>query len=322
MIHETFVATTPKVAYENAIAKYGKDITLISAKHIKYDSGDIMSEITVGVPRDIFIKSEMIKENIATYVKGIFLQSGISIDILDDILGSLDMMGSSILNDKNALASYIIEEMDNSLVIEKERLDKPKIIMLVGITGVGKTTTIAKLSNRYKNLSPYDVRVINLDSYKVGAFEQLQAHSSKIEVEHKMIDSLDKFKQEIDSFDNEIILIDTVGVSPYDRDKFAQIVEFVGSNTNIDIEVKLILSATLKYTDMQDIYKSFLPLNPSTLIITKFDETKHFCDVLNFVLKTKLPMSYFCIGQDIKTDINIASREYLLDNFITGLERV
>lgn len=322
MIHEIFVASTPKVAYENAVAKYGKDIKLISAKHIEYDNGEIMSEISVAIPRDIFIKSALIKDNIVSNVKSIFLQRGISKVILDEILSSLEVMGSSILDDEKSIASYILEEMDNSLVIEKENLDKPKIIMLVGITGVGKTTTIAKLSNRYKNLSPYDVRVINLDSYKVGAYEQLEAHSNNIKVPHKMVDSVEKFKQEIESFDDEIILIDTVGVSPYDRDKFAQIVEFVGSNTNIDIEVKLILSATLKYEDMEDIYKSFLPLNPSNLIITKFDETKHFSDVLNFVLKTKLPMSYFCIGQDIKTDINIASKEYLLDNFITGLDKI
>ncbi len=281
-----------------------------------------MSEISVGIPRDIFIQSAMIKENKKSHIKSIFLQKGLSNDILDEILSSLETMGNTILDDDKYIASYIIEELDMALSIEDERLDKPKIIMLIGPTGVGKTTTIAKLSSRYKNLTNFKIKVLNLDNYKLGAFEQLEAHSSIIEVEHKMIIDLESFTKEIESFDDEIILIDTVGISPYDREKFEQIVEFVESNTNIDIEVKLILSATLKYQDMSDIYNSFLPLNPSSIIITKFDETKYFSDVLNFVLKSKLPMSYFCIGQDISHDIEIASREYILDNFISSLEMI
>ncbi|MFK5975317.1 MAG: flagellar biosynthesis protein FlhF [Sulfurovum sp.] len=322
MIHETFVATTPQVAYANAMAKYGKFIKLISAKHVAYDDGEIMSEITVGVPRDVFIKKSMIEESSGTHIKAVFLQRGIDKDILDEFVSSLEMMGHTHLNDDKYIASYIIQEMDNALQIERERLDKPKIIMLVGPTGVGKTTTIAKLSTRYKKESNFDVRVINLDSYKVGAFEQLEAHTTKIEVPHTMVKDLDLFTKEIESFDNEIILIDTVGISPYDRDKFTQILEFVKSNTDIDIEVKLILSATLKCEDMYDIYNSFEALNLSSLIITKFDETKHFADVLNFVLKSKIKMSYFCIGQDIENDISVASREYLLDNFISGMEKI
>ena len=78
----------------------------------------------------------------------------------------------------------------------------------------------------------------------------------------------------------------------------------------------LVLSATVKYEDMEDIYKNFSFLNLDSVIISKFDETKHFGTLLNFMLLYKLPMSYFSIGQEVPDDFLLASKEYLLEHFI------
>ena len=118
----------------------------------------------------------------------------------------------------------------------------------------------------------------------------------------------------------DIILVDTAGMSPYDTQKFIKTVEYVESDIPRKIEVNLVLSATVKYEDMDDVYNNFSFLNLNSVIISKFDETKHLGTLLNFMLLYKIPMSYFSIGQEVPDDLLLASKEYLLERFIGDLD--
>ncbi len=360
MINETFVASDPKSAYEQAVEKYGEGVKLISAKQIKYEDGKLRSEVAIAVPKDVFMeksfgvistensdsekeedevllselgelkkqlslmKEEMLDssdENVMQKVKRLFMKKGIAKPWLDDVF--LSLMGSNILDDATLLVSYLLEEIDESLEIQKETLDEPKIMMLVGPTGVGKTTTIAKLAARYAYLmdKPYKVALLNLDSYKVGAFEQLAHYADIMQIEHITVDSVESFSKGLEHLGKyDVILVDTAGMSPYDTQKFIKTVEFVQSDIPRKIEVNLVLSATVKYEDMDDIYNHFSFLNLNAVIISKFDETKHFGTLLNFMLLYKLPMNYFSIGQEVPDDLVVASKEYLLEHFIGDLD--
>jgi flagellar biosynthesis protein FlhF len=361
MINETFVADTPKEAYEEAIVKYGTEIKLLSAKQVKYDDGMLRCEVSIAVPEEIYMeksfgeeisthdvrdekseeailleelgelkkqlalmKEDMLgnrEDSILGKVKTLFMQKGIAKQWLDDVLSTL--MGNSILSDAKLLVSYILEEIDESLEVQDELLDEPKIVMLVGPTGVGKTTTIAKLAARYAYMmdKPYKVAFLNLDSYKVGAFDQLGQYADIMQIEHVTIDSVESFIRGLETLKAyDIILVDTAGMSPYDTQKFIKTVEFVQSDIPRKIEVNLVLSATVKYEDMDDIYNNFSFLNLNSLIISKFDETKHLGTLLNFMLLYKIPMSYFSIGQEVPDDLLVASKEYLLERFIGDLD--
>ncbi len=355
MIHETFVASNPKDAYELAVEKYGTSISLVSAKQIKYDDGVLRSEITVAIPADIYekvsfgevvtkedeallteifelkeqlnlmkddIHKEMQETNaVVSEVKALFMRKGISAYWLESMFQTLAQ--SEILEDEKLLASYLLEEIDDALKVKKEDLMHPKVMMIVGPTGVGKTTTIAKLAARYAYLldKRYKVALVNLDSFKVGAIEQLAHYADIMQIEHIVVDNVDRFKETLEELEGyDVVLVDTAGMSPYDTEKFIQTVEFVKTDTPREIEVSLLLSATVKYEDMEDIYQNFSFLNPSSVIISKFDETKHFGTLLNFMLLYRLPMSYFATGQEVPDDLLLADKEFLLEQFIGDID--
>ncbi len=361
MINETFVASNPKDAYAQAVEKYGDTISLVAAKQIKYDDGVLRSEVIIAVPEELFREQsfglshnknhqeqedeallseigelkaqlELLKDNIyqeleegntvITEVKKLFVKKGISTLWLDSIFQAL--IGTDIVEDASLLVSYLLEEIDASLQIKDEDFSVPKIMMLVGPTGVGKTTTIAKLAARYAYLldQPYKVALVNLDSYKVGAVEQLEHYADIMQIEHICVGDVERFKNTLEQRlgDYDVILVDTAGMSPYDTHKFIKTVEFVKTQTPKKLEVHLVLSATVKYEDMEDIYKNFSFLNLDSLIISKFDETKHFGTLLNFMLLYKLPMSYFSTGQEVPDDLLFADKEFLLEKFIGDID--
>ncbi|HHO65166.1 MAG TPA: flagellar biosynthesis protein FlhF, partial [Epsilonproteobacteria bacterium] len=255
MINETFVASDPKSAYEQAVEKYGEALTIVSAKQLKYDDGVLRCEVVIAVPSELFMEKsfgdqsfkeeseeeeliseigelkaqlEVMKEgvfsdirendSVISKVKALFMKKGISEKWLDEILNSL--IGTSLVEDKELLASYLIEEIDAALKVKEEDIGNAlKVMMLVGPTGVGKTTTIAKLAARYAYLMdrPYKVALLNLDSYKVGAIEQLEHYADIMQIEHIAVSSVEDFRENLEKLEEyDVILVDTAGMSPYD----------------------------------------------------------------------------------------------------------
>lgn len=353
MINVVLVAPTPQEAYAIATEKYGGDFVLVSAKQIQNrDEEESSCEITISVSKERFLElidideeedlqeelsllrdqiSQM-EEDMKTYysskeetliekVKSLFIGKGIAKEWLDVVLEPL--IGSTVAEDENLLVAYLLDEIDETLEIREEDLSKPKVMMFVGPTGVGKTTTVAKLAARYAYMmdESHQVALVNLDSFRVGAFEQLAHFADIMKLKHVTASSVDEFGEVYSKLKGyDVILIDTAGMSPFDTQKLINTVEYLSLDHTQNIEVNLVISSTVKYEDIKDIHDTFSFLNLNSVILSKFDETKYLGAILSYLLLNPVPISYFSIGQEVPDDLVVASREYLLQKFIGDLD--
>jgi flagellar biosynthesis protein FlhF len=197
-----------------------------------------------------------------------------------------------------------------------------KIIMLVGPTGVGKTTTLAKLAARYafKQDVKYKVGIITLDTYRIGAVEQLMQYAKMMKLSIEAVVDPSEFKSALSSLRGcDYILIDTVGSSHYDKKKINKISNFVKAESSLSIDISLVLPANTKYEDLKEIYANFSSeLDIDTLIITKIDETKCFGNMFSLLYDIKKPVSYFSTGQEVPEDLIVASSEFFVDCLLDG----
>lgn len=233
-------------------------------------------------------------------------------------------MPSSMKNNPSAIERYFYFLLEKMLPSKKIMLSqkKQKIVMLIGPTGVGKTTTLSKLAYKYAydGEIQYKTGVITLDSYRIGAVEQLAQYAQVMKMRMVEAINIEEFKSAIKAFSGyDVILVDTLGSSQYDTDKLAKLSEFI-SSVDADIEVNLVLSANTKIEDLLEIYDNFSFTNISSLIITKLDETRIFGNIFSLVYETGVPVSYFCLGQNVPDDIMEANSNFLVKCVLEGFD--
>ncbi len=194
-----------------------------------------------------------------------------------------------------------------------------KIMMMVGPTGVGKTTTISKLAARYayKLGQNYKVGIATLDSFRVGAIEQLQAYTNIMRLPLEVVKQPEELSEALLRLkDCNYIFIDTAGSSQYDIDKIEMINEYQKKVEDLPIEKVLVLPANVKQTDLMEIYTSYSRLNIDYLTFTKLDETRSFGNLISFSHKTKKSISYFSVGQNVPDDLIVSDATFLIDCFM------
>ena len=200
-----------------------------------------------------------------------------------------------------------------------------KVIMLVGSTGVGKTTSVAKLAARYSYLmdKKYKVGLVVLDTYRIGAVEQLMQYARMMKLGIETVVDPPEFATALDSLKYcDYILIDTMGSSPYDRKKIEKIYECLdGNDIRYNIDVVLVMPSSIKYEDLIATYENFSSLNVDTLMFTKLDETRGFGNIFSLAYETKKPISYFSVGQEIPEDLVCASSDFLVECLLNGFNR-
>lgn len=197
------------------------------------------------------------------------------------------------------------------------REGQPKVVIVVGPTGVGKTTTIAKLSAQYALLQKRQVGIITLDTYRIAAVEQLRTYSQIIGVPIRVVYSSTEMPAAVKEFQQmDLIFVDTAGRSQRNS---MQISELKACCELIrDCEVHLVLSATTKTRDLYDIVERFSVMPLHHLIWTKLDESTTFGNILNVAVKYPLPISYVTMGQRVPEDVEVAEANKLASLIVDG----
>jgi 2-amino-4-hydroxy-6-hydroxymethyldihydropteridine diphosphokinase len=347
MVEETFEAPTPKEAYALARAKYPyvERLELLRARQRAGRDGKLSAEITVAVPEEAYLESlglseeeELIREiqelqdqmHRMKEAAGLTEHEDQKVQKVLQLLESKGLrrewlrerlepvLGTPSAEDEALLLSYLLEEIDEGLEVVPEELSTPRVMMMVGPTGVGKTTTIAKLAARYTYLldREYKVALINLDTWRAGAYEQLDNFARILHLEHRRAERIEEFGQYLDELkDYDVVLVDTAGISPYDTDRLIKTIEFLKSVQDRQITTSLVISATAKYEDIREIYEHFDFIQVDNAIVTKFDETQRVGDLIAFLTEKHLPVSYISTGQKVPDDLLPASKERILEAF-------
>jgi len=181
-----------------------------------------------------------------------------------------------------------------------------KIVALVGPTGVGKTTTIAKLAALYTMGRKAKVALVTIDTFRVGAVEQLKTYSRIMGVPLEVASTAKELEKALSSHqDKDLILIDTVGRSPRDQEMLEGLRTMLDSSYSI--ETHLCVAATTRERELRAIVESFGVMQITRLLVTKLDESSSFGSIVNLQIDKKLPLSYLTRGQRVPEDIEPAS---------------
>ncbi len=254
-------------------------------------------------------------------------ESGMIKEHIDEIMNlTLEHMPLSMRQNSETVKRYFNVLLRKLAPVRVEnRLTKPnkKIIMLVGPTGVGKTTTIAKLAARfaYKKDVKYRVGIITVDTYRIGAVEQLMHYAKIMKLGIESVEDPQDFSRAINSLKHcDYIMIDTAGSSQHDHEKINRLKQLLEAEAHTSIDVSLVLSANTKFEDLRDIYKKFSVLGIDTIIATKLDETQGFGNIFSLVYENRKPISYFSVGQEVPDDLQPATADFFVDCLLNGFQ--
>lgn len=213
----------------------------------------------------------------------------------------------------------IILMMGQPYVIKPDRKDKTQYIFFLGSTGVGKTTTIAKIASKLKLEQKAKIALVTADTYRIAAVEQLKTYANILSVPLKVIyspEELGKMTDELEDYD--ICLVDTAGRSHKDKEQIEDIKKLIEQVPISDRQVYLVLNAGTKYSDLQEIASVYAKLTDFSLIFTKLDETSSSGVLLNMKMKTKCPLSYVTWGQNVPDDMGEVDAQKIAKELLSG----
>ncbi|MCM1189534.1 MAG: flagellar biosynthesis protein FlhF [bacterium] len=209
---------------------------------------------------------------------------------------------------------YILANVYQKMVLKFGRAEgirpaekKPRILVFMGPTGVGKTTTIAKIASHFVMEESRKVALLTADTYRIAAAEQLRTYANILEVPFRVVYSTEEARAAVNDFKEfDYIFIDTAGHSHQNEELLDKMKETLDAVKEIgEYQTFLVLSATTKYRDLLKIASSYREITDYQLIFTKLDETVTLGNLLNIKLYTESEIAYVTLGQNVPDDIEL-----------------
>ena len=240
------------------------------------------------------------------------------LDIDDEFHEDIIDRVKETLND-NLEEQEVLRNIFEKSILESTQ-DLSGRVVLVGPTGVGKTTTIAKLAGRLSLIEKKKVGLITVDTYRIGAIEQLKTYAEIMNIPFRVVITIKEMQEAIESMKNsDVILIDTTGRSSKNAMQISELRAFVQkADPNY---ISMVISATTKNRDIKSILEGYSELDYDNVIITKLDETTVYGSLYNIAKRSNRPINFITTGQNVPNDIKIPTKEEIA-RFILGEENL
>jgi flagellar biosynthesis protein FlhF len=230
------------------------------------------------------------------------------------VLNAWESFPSGHRRSRPALLRFI-EQAAHALIAAPQNRDgmpEKKIVALVGPTGVGKTTSIAKLAARLALQNNKRIVLVTMDGYRIGAIEQLRSYANLMGIPFRFAEQVEELQKVIaENSQRDYILVDTAGRGPGDMGAMKNLASFLKKADTI--ERHLVLSATTKPSDMRQIMDRFEVCRPDHLLFTKLDETATPGPILNELVRTQKRFSYYTDGQRVPDDLHAVAGDRIID---------
>jgi flagellar biosynthesis protein FlhF len=194
-----------------------------------------------------------------------------------------------------------------------------RVVALCGPTGVGKTTSLAKLAALFAVRERARVATITADTYRIAAPEQLRVYANIVGVPLRVANDAAEMRAALDAFsDYDLVFIDTAGSSQFNLEQINELKTILDAAS--PFEVILTLSANTQLADLRNVVSNFKCLNPTSILFTKVDETRQYGAMLSLLAEAGLPLSYLCAGQNVPDDLRVAASATVANLIMEGRE--
>ena len=225
---------------------------------------------------------------------------------------------SSVENILSAVYQKIVLKLGKSEVLDVKP-GHADYVFFIGPTGVGKTTTIAKLASKLKLEKKLNVALLTADTYRIAAVEQLHTYANILQVPLRVLYNETELKDSIDDLKNfDIVLVDTAGRSHRDSEQTDDLRRLLEAVPEDRRQVYLVLSVATKYSDLIKITKTYSDISDYRLIFTKLDETSCLGNIFNIKMLTGVPLSYATFGQKVPNDISRLDAQTIARHLLGG----
>ena len=254
-------------------------------------------------------------------VHRVLVRNQVDADISRQILRVFDeqlsLLGEDWTKAQGRFERYLAGMIRSAPGISISEGRKPTVVMLIGPTGVGKTTTIAKIASHFSLMEHRRVAIVTADTYRLGATDQIRRYGTILGVPVRVAETPEDMEEILVKLEGcDLVLVDTAGRSPQNKEQILQMKRLVES-TRPD-EIHLVISMTTKYIDVMSIIARFGIVPVNRVILTKFDETKAFGLILNISMKFSMDIAYTTNGQQVPDDLMRADPNVLAKLVMAG----